>query len=77
VEFQGQLEYAPDGTAWRILGTARDISARKQAEIALQASEQRLRLAQTAGKLATWEWDLNTNEFGLERRGGKNLRPTR
>ena len=32
-------------------------------EQALRQSEERLRLAQTAGQLASWDWDLTTGEF--------------
>lgn len=35
-----------------------DITARKQVEAELQASEQRLQLALAAGRMGTWEWDI-------------------
>lgn len=39
-----------------------DISERKAAERALEASEKRLRLAMEAGGLGAWEWDVKTGE---------------
>lgn len=43
-------------------GSIMDITDLKKAEIAFKESEQRLRLAQDAAKVGTWEWDLRTNE---------------
>jgi two-component system, cell cycle sensor histidine kinase and response regulator CckA len=37
---------------------AHDITQRKQAEEALRISQQRLELAQEAGGIATWDWDI-------------------
>ncbi|MBD1847771.1 PAS domain S-box protein [Cyanobacteria bacterium FACHB-63] len=51
---QGQI------IAW--YGTSTDIDDRKQTEAALQESEQRLQLAQQAGRIGAWEWNLLTNE---------------
>jgi PAS domain S-box-containing protein len=39
-----------------------NITDRKQTEIALQSSEQRLRISQLAAKIGTWEWDLITGD---------------
>ncbi|WP_332768441.1 sensor histidine kinase [Phenylobacterium sp.] len=41
----------------------RDITAAKQAEEALRGNESRLRIAQQAGGIGTYEWDLATGEL--------------
>src|SRR6185437_12336462 len=37
---------------------ASDLTARKAAETALRDSEARLQLAQAAGRIGTWDWDV-------------------
>ena len=61
-----------------LLKIMRDLTTQKQAEVRLSESEKRLRLAIEATELATWEWNLETNEvywnqqhfrlFGMEPR---------
>ncbi|MFN7140230.1 MAG: PAS domain S-box protein, partial [Limisphaerales bacterium] len=41
----------------------RDISRRKQTEIALRQNEARLRLALNTGHLGIWEWEINSNRI--------------
>jgi PAS domain S-box-containing protein len=53
----------PDGEVEAVAGTSRDITERNLAEQSLRASEERLRLAQSAGGLATWDWDLETGKM--------------
>jgi PAS domain S-box-containing protein len=44
-------------------GTIRDVTDQKRAEAALRQSEDRLRRAQQAGRIGTWDWDVNSNQL--------------
>ena len=41
-----------------LAGFLRNVTARKRSDEALKLSEERLRLAVTAGRLGTWDWDI-------------------
>lgn len=49
----------------RLIGTTRDITEQKEAEIALRRSENRLARAQETAGLGSWELDLKTQEVFL------------
>lgn len=44
-----------------VLETTHDITPRKQTEVALRETEERLRLATQTGKLGIWDWDIPAN----------------
>jgi PAS domain S-box-containing protein len=54
---KGKFYYQQTGEPKRMLGMAIDITELKQAQQALQESEERLRMAIQAGKMYAYEWD--------------------
>ncbi|WP_435232409.1 PAS domain S-box protein [Methylobacterium sp. sgz302542] len=50
-----------DGVAVRFVGSVRDVTARKEAELAVRATEERYRLVTRATNDAIWDWDLVRN----------------
>ncbi len=54
----GLLQHDEAGTPLRVIGTVKDVSARRQADAALQASQGRLAVALAAGRMGVWEWPL-------------------
>jgi len=59
------IEWTVDGKPARIIGTHTDITDRKQAAAALQASEERLRLALEAANQGLYDINLQTGEAVL------------
>ncbi len=57
---QGRIIRSASGRPERMLGVNIDVTERKVAEEALRESESRLRRAQQAARVGTWEWDLRT-----------------
>ncbi|MGD8498295.1 MAG: PAS domain-containing protein, partial [Chromatiales bacterium] len=49
-----------DGTVIGVLGTYEDITEAKASREALERSEQRFALAQQAGGIGTWEWEIES-----------------
>nr|WP_308796222.1 PAS domain-containing protein [Tolypothrix sp. FACHB-123] len=54
--------YDSNGTPTRMIGVTLDLTARKQAEQALQESEQRWQLALQGNNDGIWDWNVQTNE---------------
>jgi PAS domain S-box-containing protein len=54
----GRFYYDLDGQPIRMTGLAMDITDRKQAELALLASEERLKLTIDAARIGTFDWNL-------------------
>jgi diguanylate cyclase (GGDEF)-like protein/PAS domain S-box-containing protein len=52
-----------EGSVIGIVGISRDVTKRKQAEEALQQSEERFKLMAWATKDAMWDWNLKTNQI--------------
>jgi len=51
-----------NGVLVRAWGSQRDITERKQTEDALKNNQKRLELAQKAGKIGTFEWNIQTDQ---------------
>jgi PAS domain S-box-containing protein len=59
----GQVVQDAGGNPVKMVGFVQDITERKQAEAALQTSEQRLELALKGADLALWDWNIQTEEL--------------
>ncbi|MEG4506364.1 PAS domain-containing protein [Microcoleus sp. F6_B4] len=62
VEGRGEAVFSETGKVIKLLGTVMDISDRKQAEAALQISEERFYLAFEGSAMGLWDWNLSTGE---------------
>jgi PAS domain S-box-containing protein len=59
----GEVVPGPAGRGRRHLGIMHDVTEWHAVEAALRASEERLRLAQEAGGVGSWDWNLETGEL--------------
>jgi PAS domain S-box-containing protein len=58
----GRFYYDQDGQPIRMTGVAEDITDRKQSELALAVSEERLKLAIDSAHMGTFDWNLVTQK---------------
>jgi PAS domain S-box-containing protein len=59
----GRFYYDREGTAVRMAGIASDITDRKEAELALAESEERMSLTIEAAQIGTFDWNVQTGEI--------------
>jgi PAS domain S-box-containing protein len=61
VRQQADVERGAEGRPSRAVGTVQDITERKQAELALHAQTERLRIGQTTARLIVVDWDIQAD----------------
>jgi PAS domain S-box-containing protein len=62
---RGMVLRRPDGTPFRVMGIAIDISERKRIEQAMREHDERMSLAATAADIGFWSFELRTGEVWL------------
>ncbi len=69
VVHQGMVvEREPDGTCKRVIGTTKDVTRRKSAELALRRSQQHQLLAMNSASLGQWEWNGRDDMLSFDAR---------
>ena len=68
VQARCETEFAPDGSPLHSRGTVQDITARKEAELALDAERQRLSNIIAGTRIGTWEWEVQTGVTAVNER---------
>jgi diguanylate cyclase (GGDEF)-like protein/PAS domain S-box-containing protein len=61
VEERWQIKFEDNGTPVRALGTCQDVSERKQADLVLRNTVDRLALATQSAQIGIWDWDVVGN----------------
>jgi PAS domain S-box-containing protein len=63
VSSRGSVILSSSGEPLRLAGVAMDVTERKEAERALQESQERLRLALDHAQMTSWQWDIEKDQI--------------
>ena len=62
ISVSARYRYDSDGNVCCLEGTVRDITEKKQAEVALLSKQKLLNTAEEVAKLGSWDWDIRTEQ---------------